>query len=222
MNNKTDLLENYLQLVLEANNRVNLTRIDSIEQAHILHLEDSLVALPEIEAAPEGLYGDLGTGGGFPGVPLAIVTGRETLLVDSVKKKMAIVESILDQMELSPQIKTYAGRIEELSLERKGGFSVLTARALTQLPSLIELAAPLLKKGGQLICYKANISEEEMKGALDIEELVGMRRTSQRRLTLSDDITHREIIVFTKIGKPKLKLPRRIGLAQHSPLKPRG
>ncbi|WP_172135725.1 16S rRNA (guanine(527)-N(7))-methyltransferase RsmG [Adlercreutzia sp. ZJ473] len=221
MDNKTDLLEKYLQMVLEANNRVNLTRIDSIEQARILHLEDSLVALPEMKSAPEGLYGDLGTGGGFPGVPLAITTGRETILVDSVKKKMAIVESILDQMGFSSQIKTYAGRIEELSLEKKGDFSVLTARALTQLPSLIELAAPLLKNGGQLICYKANVSEEEIKAALDIDELVGMKQTSQRGLTLSDGVTHREIIVFTKMGKPKLKLPRRIGLAQHSPLKPR-
>ncbi len=216
-----DLTHQYLDAILEVNKTTNLTRIASQAEAEILHIEDSLVGLPEMEAAPEGLYGDLGSGGGFPGVPLAIATGRTTVLVDSVKKKMALVAGVLEELGLGGQISTYDGRIEELALERPGSFSALTARALSRLVSLLELASPLLSKGGQLICYKAQVDDEELEEARVVEGLVGMKLVSRRELTLSDGETSRTILVFEKIGRGKVKLPRRIGLAQRNPLKPR-
>ena len=218
MDSKKDILDQYLLLILEANKKMNLTRIDSFEQAQILHIEDSLAALPEINAASSGLYGDLGTGGGFPGFPVAIYTGRKTVLIDSVKKKMSVLESIVSQLGLSSQITCYSGRIEDLAREKGNGFSVLTARALSKLPSLVELASPLLSPGGRLVSYKANVSEEEIENALFACSLVGMELVSRRSLMLSDGSTYREIIVFEKTSKPKMKLPRRVGLAQHSPL----
>ena len=218
---KEALAEKYLDLILEANKVTNLTRIVDREQAMILHLEDSLVGLDEINESPDGLYGDLGTGGGFPGVPVAIYTGRDTVLVDSVKKKMAILDNAVNELELPNNVITYAGRIEDLAKEKPGQFSVLSARALSQLPSLLELASPLLKKNGRLVCYKANISDEERNHALSIAEIVGMRFVSSRQVYLSDNETFREIIVFEKFKKPQIKLPRRIGLAQHDPIKPK-
>lgn len=219
--NKQDLIEQYLDKILVANETTNLTRISSREQAMILHIEDSLVGLKEINNAPDGLYGDLGTGGGFPGVPIAIMTGRETVLVDSVQKKVKILQDIVDEMGLDKTITTYAGRIEDLGKEKPNSFSVLSARALSRLVSLLELSSPLLKKGGRLVCYKANIEDDELKEALAVEDLVGMKLISRRAVTLSDGLTHREIIVFEKFKKPGMKLPRRIGLAQRNPLKPR-
>ena len=177
--------------------------------------------MPEVNEAPDGLYGDLGSGGGFPGVPLALATGRTTLLVDSVKKKMDIVQSVLDDLSLSEQIFTSSERIEDLPLEYKEKFAVLTARALSKLVSLIELASPLLKKGGRLVCYKAQLSSEELDEALAVQDLVGMRMISQREICLSDGETMRTIVVFEKVGKSRIKLPRRIGLAQKQPLRPR-
>lgn len=215
------LLDRYLELVLEVNKSINLTRIDSIEQARILHIEDSLSALPEFLDAPEGLYGDLGSGGGFPGIPLAIVSCRQTVLVDSVQKKMKALEGIISELGLSNRVTTYAGRIEDLALERKGSFSVLTARALSRLDSLLELASPLLTKHGQLICFKARTADEELEAALSMQQLVGMELVSRRSFMLSDGDTFREILVFEKTGKPRLKLPRRVGLAQKKPLQPR-
>lgn len=215
------LMQRYLDSILEANKVTNLTRITDGEQARLLHIEDSLVGLPEVNEAPTGLYGDLGSGGGFPGVPLALATGRKTLLVDSVKKKMAIVQSALDDLSLSEQISTSSERIEDLPLEYKEKFAVLTARALSKLVSLIELASPLLKKGGRLVCYKAQLSSEELEEALAVQDLVGMKMISQREICLSDGETTRTIVVFEKIGKPRIKLPRRIGLAQKQPLRPR-
>ena len=215
------LMQRYLDSILEANKVTNLTRITDGEQARLLHIEDSLVGLPEVNEAPTGLYGDLGSGGGFPGVPLALATGRKTFLVDSVKKKMAIVQSALDDLSLSEQISTSSERIEDLPLEYKEKFAVLTARALSKLVSLIELASPLLKKGGRLVCYKAQLSSEELEEALAVQDLVGMKMISQREICLSDGETTRTIVVFEKIGKSRIKLPRRIGLAQKQPLRPR-
>lgn len=215
------LMQRYLDSILEANKVTNLTRITDGEQARLLHIEDSLVGLPEVNEAPVGLYGDLGSGGGFPGVPVALATGRKTLLVDSVKKKMAIVQSALDDLSLSEQISTSSERIEDLPLEYKEKFAVLTARALSKLVSLIELASPLLKKGGRLVCYKAQLSSEELEEALAVQDLVGMKMISQREICLSDGETTRTIVVFEKIGKSRIKLPRRIGLAQKQPLRPR-
>lgn len=215
------LMQRYLDSILEANKVTNLTRITDGEQARLLHIEDSLVGLPEVNEAPTGLYGDLGSGGGFPGVPLALATGRKTLLIDSVKKKMAIVQSALDDLSLSEQISTSSERIEDLPLEYKEKFAVLTARALSKLVSLIELASPLLKKGGRLVCYKAQLSSEELEEALAVQDLVGMKMISQREICLSDGETTRTIVVFEKIGKSRIKLPRRIGLAQKQPLRPR-
>ena len=218
MNESYELIEKYLDSILEVNKLINLTRITDLYQARVLHVEDSLSALEDINAAPEGLYGDLGSGGGFPGVPLGIATGRQTVLIDSVGKKMKAVENVLIKLSLSPQISTHIGRIEDYSQEKKNQFSVLTARALTQLPSLIELASPLLAIGGRLICYKAQIDEDEIARAVSIENKVGMKLLYRRNFILSDNETYREILVFEKTKKPKMVLPRRVGLAQKNPL----
>ncbi|MEG2477251.1 MAG: 16S rRNA (guanine(527)-N(7))-methyltransferase RsmG [Gordonibacter sp.] len=217
MQNKS-LVDVYLDSVLEANKTTNLTRISSLEEARILHVEDSLAGLPELQQAPKGLYGDLGTGGGFPGVLLAIETGRKTILVDSVQKKMAIIEKILKEMNLDGSITTYAGRIEDLSVDYPGQFAVLTARALAKLSVLMELSSPLLKKNGRLICYKANVQSEEWEHALSLQDKLGMKLFSDRSLLLSDQETQRRIICFEKVSRAKISLPRRMGLAQKKPL----
>lgn len=212
------LMNSYLEALLEANKTTNLTRISSVEEAKVLHLEDSLVALDEINAAPEGLYADLGSGGGFPGVPLALATGRQTLLVDSVQKKMNIVGAILEDLNLSEHIDTYAGRIEDLARERPREFSVVTARALSKLSVLMELASPLLKKGGMLVCYKANIQPDEWEHALEMQDTLALQLKSDRTLLLSDGETQRRIVAFEKKGSPRIKLPRKVGMAQKKPL----
>lgn len=208
----------YLDRILVLNKSINVTNIKDREQGILLHLEDSLTMLPEIEQAPPGKYGDLGSGGGFPGVPIAIETGRQTLLIDSVQKKMKAVQCILDDMNLSSSISTCSMRIEELGSQQPETFAVLSARALSKLPSLLELASPLLVQGGQLICLKAHIEEEELHAALSIEKQTGMHLHTRRNFFLSDNETYREVITFQKTGNPSLTLPRRVGLAQKKPL----
>ncbi|MEE0705853.1 MAG: 16S rRNA (guanine(527)-N(7))-methyltransferase RsmG [Adlercreutzia sp.] len=214
-------VERYLDGILEINKTTNLTRITSRDDALMLHIEDSLVGLPEIEDAPEGDYADLGSGGGFPGVPIALYSGRNTLLVDSVKKKMRLVKEFVDELGHGDQISVYDGRIEDLALQKKGQFSVVTARALSRLVSLLELSSPLLRRHGRLVCYKADISPAELEEADAIADLVGMKLVSRRDVLLSDGETKRTILVYEKVSSPRLKLPRRVGMAQKNPLRPR-
>lgn len=215
------LCERYLDGVLEINKTTNLTRIDDREEALVLHIEDSLVGLPEINEAPAGKYADLGSGGGFPGVPVALYTGRDTLLVDSVKKKMRLVSELIEKLECSDSIHVYDGRIEDLAKDERGKFAVLTARALSRLVSLLELASPLLMKDGRLVCYKADITNEEIEEAEAVASLLGMQLLSQRETVLSDGETKRTILTYKKVGPARLKLPRRVGMAQRNPLRPR-
>ena len=146
--NFTEINKAYLRAILAANERLNLTRIDNFELARMLHLEDSLMVLPELQAAPAGPYADLGSGAGFPGVPLALASGRPVLLVESVKKKCQAVEECLAEAGISDGVEVFAGRAEELAQQRPREFAVITARALSSLPSLLELASPLLCIGG--------------------------------------------------------------------------
>lgn len=209
------LLRKHLELVIEANKKTNITRIDSIEDGMIFHVQDSLSALPEVEKAPAGRYADIGSGAGYPGIPLAIATGRETLLIESIQKKARILDSFIKELDLN-KVRTYAGRVEELALNQRESFSLVTARAVAKLPVLMELSSPLLKQEGILVCYKALVSEDELQHALRLQKTLAMKMYSDRSFLLEGKT--RRILSFKKEGNPSLKLPRAIGMAQNKPL----
>lgn len=211
------LIRKHLELVIKANETTNLTRIDTFEDGLILHVEDSLVALPELDDAPKGLYGDMGSGAGYPGIPLAIATGRKTVLIDARQKKMEVVGQIIKELGLNNQISTFAGRAELLARKQSKRYAALTARALAKLPVLMELASPLLKMNGRLICYKAHIEDSELAHARRVQKTTGMTLKTQRELQLGENF-FRKIIVFEKTANPTMKLPRQEGQAQRKPL----
>ena len=210
-----ELLQRHLELVLEANKKTNITRISSWDEGMVLRVQDSLLGLEELSEAPDGWYADIGTGAGYPGIPLAIETGRKTLLVDSVGKKTAILDSFIGELGLD-QVSTYTGRIEDLAREHPYEFTAITARALAQLSVLMELAAPLLQLGGRLICYKANLKPSELDHALSLQDTVGLKLVSDRSFVLDD--YQRRIVTFEKVKRESIQLPRKTGLAQKRPL----
>ena len=213
-----ELLARHLDLVLSYNERLNLTRITDVLEAVYLHVADSLLLWPAVEAAPKGVLLDMGTGGGFPGLPLAIVTGRKTVLADSVRQKVTAVDEFVHELGMQRRVSTEATRVEELARRRRGGFAVVTARAVAQSNVLVEYAAPLLCRGGRLVVAKAHPAQEELDAANRAAKLCGRNRDSRETFELPDERGHREVIVYERVGNPSVKLPRNTGMAQHHPL----
>jgi 16S rRNA (guanine527-N7)-methyltransferase len=210
-----DRLLAHAEAVIAANETMNLTTIAPEDYAG-LHILDSLSALPQLLAAPRGIFADLGSGAGFPGIPLAIATGREVHLVESVRKKAAFLTRVCAELRLEATVHPI--RAEELAPLRAGAYSAVVARALSSLPSLVELAAPLLGRDGVLICLKGAPEEAELKRGDAAAAICGLVREHTESVTVPFVAGQRTIVVYRKTQPARVRLPRRIGLAQRQPL----
>jgi 16S rRNA (guanine527-N7)-methyltransferase len=215
---QVELLLAHLRYVIEQNNYLNLTRIADEEQGILLHIEDSLTALPELEAAPAGALADLGSGAGFPGIPLAIMSDRDCTLVEKTQKKARVIQGFIKDSALAERVVAEALHTEELAKQQAGQFAVVVARALSSLPSLIELAAPLLQPDGILVAYKGDLTSEELERGRRLERELGMTITGSRSFVLSDGLSKRTLVCIQKTGQAQRPLPRRPGQAQRHPL----
>lgn len=151
----------HLELIVEANQYLNLTRITSPREAAIKHVLDSVI--PWRLFADAGRVLDAGTGAGFPGIPMALVlpSGRFTL-AESIQKKARFVEGAIGRLEL-PNVAVSAQRAEELA--RTGEFELIAARAVAPLPKALDLFGSALRKGSRLLLYKGPDIEEEIASA---------------------------------------------------------
>ena len=213
-----ELLARHLDLVIDRNRVVNLTRITSVEEAVVLHVVDSLLLLDSFAAAPRGAFVDVGTGAGFPGIPLAIMTDRPALLVDSVGKKAAAVGAFVEELGLGGQVEVSSSRIEDLGRKRRGKFAAVTARAVAQTDVLVEYGAPLLARGGRLVVAKARPTDDEVAAGDRAARICGLRRVSRETFELPRDLGHREVLAYERVGNPSIKLPRPVGVARQRPL----
>jgi 16S rRNA (guanine527-N7)-methyltransferase len=211
------LLGAHLRFILRKNKSINLTSITDYAQACVLHVLDSLLVLPELNKAPQGILLDMGSGAGFPGLPLGIVSERSTILLEARQKKTAVLQEFIKEYQKESLIQAIGMRAEDYAQEHAGGSAVITARALTSLPSLLELAAPLLYLKGQLIALKGQVQDEEFIRAGKLIDVTGMAFVSRRSYSLPSG-EHREALVYEKIKPAQKKLPRRAGLAQRKPL----
>ena len=216
-----ELLLRHLDLVVEKNKVVNLTRIVEPREAIVRHVVDSLLLLNSIEEHKGSSlihFVDIGTGAGFPGIPLAIVSEHNGLLIDSVGKKVRAVSEFIDELGLVGQLSAEATRAEELAKRYAKEFDVVVARAVADLGVLVEYASPLLKRHGHLVVSKAQIADEELERGDKTGEIVGLARVSRETYELPDEQGHREIITYQKTRTSKIKLPRAVGMAKKKPL----
>jgi 16S rRNA (guanine527-N7)-methyltransferase len=173
-----DGAERFVGLLLAGNRRLNLTRVTAPAEVARLHLLDSLAGLPLIDRLGPGEGIDLGSGGGLPGLPLALARPEmRWTLVDSVAKKVAILAEFAEAMGLR-NVTILADRAETLgqSRDHRERYAVATARACAALPVLAELALPLVAVGGQLIAWKGPLAEaddEVRRGRAAIGQLGG-------------------------------------------------
>lgn len=209
------LMEKHLDLVLHANKYINLTSITNEAEAKVHHIEDSLAALPELYNI-NGEIVDMGSGGGFPGIPLSIALDKKFTLVETVGKKADCLETFISKLNIHSKVSVSNCRLEEIPGMKRNYYSAATARALSSLSSLMELASPLLKIDGLLICYKGVNCEKEFNKAMEIKDKLGYVFVCNREYTLSDGNKHR-IITFQKVQEADVKLPRKFGFAQKKP-----
>lgn len=212
------LLLQHLDLMLAANSRVNLTSIRDWDSALRLHVLDSLAVLPILMKLSIGEIADLGSGGGFPGIPIAICTDRPVTLVESVKKKATFLQEAVTALDLGNRTSVSPLRAEEEALRRPRPYTAVTARALSSLPSLVELASPLLMEGGVLVAMKGRVKNEELAAGREAGEKVGMREVEVRGYCLPEGEEARAIVVYRRSGKTSIQLPRNTGMAQRRPL----
>lgn len=213
-----DALEHYVALLLSANERLNLTRVVEPDAVARLHLLDALAALPLLDAASPARAVDLGSGGGVPGIPLAIARPEtDWLLVESVAKKAAALSSFVDALGLR-NVRVLAQRAEALGRDPgyRERFDVATARACAALPVLVELALPLLRVGGELIAWKGPLTdgdEEVRRGRLASGQLgAGPLRI------VAAGVERHTFVVVPKFARTAARFPRRPGEPGRRPL----
>lgn len=207
------MLAAHANLVLEANEQLNLTRITEPRAVLALHIVDSLAFLP-LAGPLTGRIVDIGSGAGFPGIPLAIL-GYDVVLCESVRKKAAFLESTVEALELP--IRVAPLRAEEMAASEPASAEVVIARAVSSLAALVELAAPLLRKGGRLLALKGSPAEAEIEEAQLAAGICGLEAAAGCSYELPTGEA-RSLFIYTKIAQPRLKLPRRPGMAQRHPL----
>jgi 16S rRNA (guanine527-N7)-methyltransferase len=171
-------LSDHARLLLAWNRAINLTSITDPERLAVLHVLDSLSAAPLLLRAGAMRLADLGSGGGYPGLPLAVALPETRVtLIDSIAKKTRFLEAAVHATGLSSRVEVATARAEALENEiRKGRrrpFDVVTARAVGAMGRLVELAFPLLARGGRLIAWKRGDVAAEVEAAATVVQRLG-------------------------------------------------
>ena len=208
-------LEAFSRMLLEKNQVMNLTAITEPRDVAALHLLDSLAGVAGLEA---GTVVDVGTGAGFPGVPLAIArpSVRVTLL-DSLGKRVDFLRESCRELGLE-NVECVHGRAEEFAGERRERFDLAVSRAVAALPMLCELCLPLVKVGGAFWAMKSVDTEEEISASKAAIKLLGGHIQTVSDYTIpTTEVVHR-VVRIQKIGPTPKKYPRRFALNKKQPL----
>jgi 16S rRNA (guanine527-N7)-methyltransferase len=212
------LMSNHWQMVAEANSRFNLTAIRSRQEAAIKHYVDSLLPLAFLPHLGQAL--DIGSGAGYPGVPLAIMRPElQWTLLDSSQKRCAFLQQVATQLDLS-QINILCARAEKAAHEPllRQSFSVVVARAVSPLPVLLEYALPFLIKGGLFLAMKGPGLQEELTRSQNALQLLGGHLQEVHRYILPGEGGERHIALIRKEADCSEKYPRREGKPEKAPL----
>jgi 16S rRNA (guanine527-N7)-methyltransferase len=205
-------LERFASLLLERNRAVNLTAARTPD-AVAEHVRDSLSVAPYLR----GPFVDVGSGGGFPAIPLAILTGFRGLLVESVVKKARLLEEMIAELDLP--LEVYAGRAEDAGRDARyrAAFAAATARAVASLPAVLELTIPLLAVGGVAVLQRGRLAPRERAAGNDAALVLGAEIAEEREVAAGEP-DERRILVVRKVAATGPRFPRRAGVPAKRPL----
>lgn len=208
----------YMEKLLVMNEKINVTRITDEDEFIEKHLIDSLTCLQFIDKKNKSIL-DIGTGGGFPGVPLAIMLpDAEITMMDATGKKLKVIENICQEIGIR-NVEFLHGRAEEFGRDPayREGYDCIVSRAVANLCLLSELCLPLVKKGGQFIALKGkNYLDEMDEGEKAIKVLGGKITGIESCLLLQSDLVH-VIILVEKVKNTPAKFPRSFGKIKKEP-----
>lgn len=204
-------------LLLEWNQKLNLTRITDPEEVILKHFIDSMVLSKFIKGTK---LADLGTGAGFPGIPLKVLHPElDVVLMDSLKKRLEFLDKVILSLSLK-KIVTVHARAEDFgrSENYRGYFDTVCSRAVARLPILLEYALPVLKVKGLFLAAKGLQADQELNEAENALRVLGGISEGIEHFSLGDSAEHRAVILIRKVKNTPLQYPRKAGTPTKNPI----
>ncbi len=215
----TEKFYKYMKLLIEWNEKVNLTAIVEPKEIILKHFVDSLTILNNIHDNDEVI--DIGTGAGFPGLPIAIMNNKSNVtLLDSLNKRINFLNEVLKEIELN-NVTTIHSRAEDFGKDNKyrEKYDIAVSRAVAPLNILLEYMLPTVKVGGKCICMKSSSIEEELDMAKTACGILGGEIVDIQSVILPDTDIERKNIIIKKVKNTPLKYPRKAGMPSKEPIK---
>ncbi len=209
----------YYNLLIETNKVMNLTSITEEKDVVLKHFIDSLAIKNYIDIS-NGRVIDIGTGAGFPGIPLAIIyNDTQFTLMDSLNKRINFINTVMEECKLY-NIETVHSRAEDLGHNNvyREKYDYCVSRAVAAIPVLLEYCIPFLKTGGKFISYKSEKAEEEISLSGNAQKKLGCRFDKLYSFDLPGTDISRKFIVFEKIKTTNRAYPRQAGKPKRSSL----
>lgn len=219
---KKDQFLDYYKLLTEWNSFMNLTAITEFEEVMKKHFVDSVSLIKAFPDLAEKRYTliDVGTGAGFPGIPLKIVfPHHKIVLLDSLNKRVSFLKEVIDKLGLS-EIEAFHGRAEDYARKKefRENFDICLSRAVANLSTLSEYCLPFVKKGGYFVSYKSEKISEEFEIAKNAIKVLGGAYEKQVEFYLPGSDIYRNLFMIRKVNNTSLKYPRKAGLPSKEPI----
>lgn len=208
----------YMNELIEWNKNINLTAITEEKEIIQKHFIDSLTIFKYLNSNDKII--DVGTGAGFPGIPLKIADETfDITLLDSLNKRILFLDNVIEKLKLN-NIKTIHSRVEDAAInpQYREKYDIATSRAVAQLNVLLEYLLPLVKVGGKCICMKGGNVEEELDNSKKALEILGGKVEKIESFELPNSDIKRNIIIIKKVSPTPKAYPRKAGTPSKKPL----
>ncbi len=210
-------LEEYYNLLVEWNEKINLTRITLKDDVYLKHFYDSATIVKVIDLNKINNFCDFGTGAGFPGIVIKILfPSLNVTLVDSLNKRINFLNIVIEKLKLEKIVAIHS-RIEDFARTHREKFDLVTARAVASLPVLLEYATGIIKKDKYFIAMKASI-DEELEQSINAQKILKIKLIDKNSFLLPKENSVRNILLFQKQERTNLKYPRNLSEIKRKPL----